>query len=256
MALVNTNPQKLLAAVILFLFWWLTASALASAKSLQDSQIVISTDLEEVSDSDIERVRREAEKGLKAIPPVLGFEYSQKIEIKIVDDGICRTTPDTHIIILPIWHIRNNRAVIIHEVSHAIVRRHENNSFFSEGLAEFFQAKFGEDIAGAAYYEEPLHLSLDDLVIKYRDRLLPLSYLRTNNEVYVPIGQEKRKLAYFEAGSFIKFLYEVHGGHKLQELYATETLSYDTVYGKSFQDLEAEWLRYVLREKEPEASRE
>jgi len=252
-ALVNTIPQKLIfaiVAVLLGLAGYLTASALVAPESIQDSQIIISTELKDVSESDIERVRREAEKALKSIPPILGFEYKKKIEIRIVDDGICRTTPDEHIIFLPIWHIKNKRAAIIHEVSHAIVRRHENNSFFSEGLAEFFQVKFGEDIAGAAYYNEPLYLSLDDLVIKHRDTLISLSYLKNNNDVYMPTDPEKRKLAYIEAGSFIKFLYEVHGGRKLQDLYCTWTLDYEMVYGKNFKELEAEWLNYVLREQE------
>jgi hypothetical protein len=225
----------------------LTTYAFTSTKDIQNSQIIISTELKDVSGADIERVRKEAEKALNSIPPILGFEYKKKIQIEIVDNGICRTTPDGHVIFLPLWHIKNKRAAIIHEVSHAIVRRHENNSFFSEGLAEFFQAEFGEDIAGVAYYKEPLHLSLDDLVIKHRDNLISLSSLRNNNGFYIPLDPETRKLPYIEAGSFIKFLYEVHGGRKLQDLYDTWTLNYEKVYGKKFKELETEWLNYVLR---------
>jgi hypothetical protein len=256
---VNTILQKLFPAILavpVFLFWCLIISANADTKDIQDSQIIISTQLEGVSESDIERVRKEAEKALNFIPPILGFEYKKRIKIEIVDNGICRTTPEEHIIFLPIWHIKNKRAAIVHEVSHAIVRRHEKNSFFSEGLAEFFQAKFGEDIAGVAYYNEPLPLSLDDLVRKHRDNLIPLSYLKNNSDVYMPIDPEKRKLPYIEAGSFIKFLYEVHGSQKLQDLYGTWTLNYEKVYGKNFKELEAEWLNYVLKEQTGKESAE
>jgi len=235
--------------VPLFLLGCPAAVVLADANGLQeDSQIKIKTTLRGVTESDIGRVRKEAGKGLHAIPLILGFEFKEKIIIEIVDNGICRTTPDEHIIFLPLWHIKNRRAAIIHEVSHAIVRRHENSSFFSEGLAEFFQVKFGEDTAGAAYYGEPLHLSLDDLVIKHRDNLIPLADLKNNNDVYLPIDQEKRKLAYIEAGSFVNFLYEIHGERKLQDLYGSETLNYERVYGKNVEELEVEWLKFVVRE--------
>jgi hypothetical protein len=254
---VNKVFQNLflaIAAVSLIPVGCLTAPAPADTKDIQNSQIVISTKLKDVSAYDTERVRKEAEKALNSIPPILGFEYKKKIQIEIVDNGICRTTSEGHIVLLPIWHIKNKRAAIIHEVSHAIVRKHEDNSFFSEGLAEFFQVKFGEDIAGVAYYEEPLHLSLDDLVRKHRDNLIPLSYLRNNNEVYLPLDPGKRKLPYIEAGSFIKFLYEVYGNQKLQDLYGTWTLNYKKIYGKNFKELETEWLKYVVGEQSAKES--
>ena len=62
----------------------------------------------------------------------------------------------------------------------------------------------------------------------------------------MPLDPGKRKLPYIEAGSFITFLYEVHGGQKLQGLYNTRTLNYEKIYGKKFTELEAEWLKYVL----------
>lgn len=242
-------PKLILAtvSVLAVLMGWLSRNTLAETELFQDSRIIIATKIKDVSGSDIARVRKEAEKALTVIPLTLGFEYNNQVKIEIVDEGICRTGSDDHIVFLPIWHITNKRAAIIHEVSHAIVRRHENNSFFSEGLAEFFQGKFGEDIAGAAYYEEPLSLSLDDLVRKHRDNLLSLSYLGDNNDIYMQMNTEKRKLAYIEAGSFMKFLYEIHGGQKLQDLYDSRTLNYKKIYGKNLKELEADWLTYVLR---------
>jgi len=206
MARMNKIIQKLFAAMVivhLCLMGCLTTYTFAAAKDIQNSQIIIATQLTDVSGSDIERVRKEAEKALNSIPPILGFEYKKKIQIEIVANGICRTTPDEHVIFLPLWHIKNKRAAIIHEVSHAIVRRHENNSFFSEGLAEFFQGEFGEDVAGVAYYKEPLHLSLDDLVIKHRADLISLSDLRNNNGFYTPIDPEIRKATNSDVKRFL-----------------------------------------------------
>jgi len=234
------------AALSLFIPGCATPPALADSKSLQDSQIIVSTELKDVSESDIERVRKEAQKALDSIPPLLGIEYKKKIKIEIVAKGICNARGG--VVSLPIWHVRNKRAAIIHEVSHIIARKHENNRFFSEGLAVFLQYKYGEDRSALEYYKEPLNFSLDDLVRKYRDNLISLSYLKNNNDVFKNIDEPlTRKLPYTEAGSFIKFLYEVYGSQKFQDLYSSWTLNYEKVYGKKFKDLETEWLIYVLQ---------
>lgn len=220
--------------------------ALADTEGSQDSQIVISTDLKDVSESDIERVKAEAEIGLKYIPPILGVEYKKKIKIKIVEKGICNAKGG--VISLPIWHVRNKRAAIVHEVAHIIANRHTGNRFFSEGLAVFFQDKFGEDKGFPIYYKIPDSLSLNELVIWHKDNLISLSRLKKDNDIFGQIESENRKIAYTEAGSFIKFLYEVYGGQKLQDIYSAWTLNYEKIYGKNFNELEDEWLKYVLKE--------
>ena len=229
----------------------LAAYAMTSADTFsnfqQNPQIAISTGLKGVTRQDIARVRREAEKALALIPPFLGIEYTKIIEIEIVAAGICRTTPEDHFILLPLWHIRNRKAVVIHEVSHVVAARHEDNSFFSEGLAVFLQDRFGGDSDGLTHYQEPPNLSLDALIVKYRHRLIPLKSLSLGNEVFAENGApEQRKLAYLEAGSFIKYLYETYGVWRLRELYDSRTLNYDRVYGRSIQELEADWRNHVF----------
>jgi hypothetical protein len=252
---MNEVLKKLLlviTAVSLFFSASKVIPAISVGKEIQDSQIVISTKLKDVSESDIERVRREAEIALESIPPILGIEYKKKIKIKIVEKGICNARGG--IISLPIWHVRNKRSPIVHEVTHIIAEKHRDNRFFSEGLAEFFQVKFGEDAGGITYYKEPQYLSLDSLVIKYKDDLISLYYLKHKNDVFRQIKSKNRKLAYTEAGSFIKFLFEVYGEHKLHDLYHSRTLDYEKLYGKNIQELESEWLNYVFIEipaKEP-----
>ena len=220
---MNEVLQKffLLVAVVAFLSH---VSALMPAisygKVMQDSQVIVSTKLKDVSQSDIERVIKEAEIALDSIPAILGIDgYKKDIKIKIVENGPCRTTRDK-IVLLGVWFVKNKRAPIVHEVAHVIANKHRGNKFFNEGLAEFFQDKFGEDAGGITYYKEPQYLSLDDLVIKYKDSLISLYYLKHKNDVFgVRNKSENRKLAYIEAGSFIKFLYEKYGEHKLQDLY-------------------------------------
>jgi len=235
---MNEILQKLLPAVA-FVALFLPACAkvptLIADKNGHDSQIVITTRLTDISAADIARVRKEAEKGLHTVSRLLGIVYTQKIEVTIIAKGICRTTERGNLILLPIWHVKNKRAPIIHEMSHVIATNHENNSFFSEGLAVFLQYKFGEDRSALEYGNEPPDFSLHDLVRKYRDTLIGLSDLKNNNAIFINMNEPlTRKLAYTEAGSFIEFLYEVYGAGKLRDLYAARPLNYEKVYGKNF----------------------
>lgn len=254
---MNEVLQKLLLiSLILPIFISVNAitPSISDSKEVQDSRIKIYSKLKDIPESEIERIKKEAIKALYAIPPVLDIEYKKKIKIEIVEKGICRTTREGHIVKLPIWHIKNKRAPIVHEVTHVVARKHIDNKFFSEGLAILFQNKFGEDKGGIVYYKEPQYLSLDSLVIKYRDDLISLYYLKHKNEVFRKIKSANRKLAYIEAGSFFKFLYEVYGEHKLQDFYNSRSLDYEKVYGKNIKELEAEWLNYAFKEipaKEP-----
>lgn len=252
---MNEVLQKLL-PVIAFLALFFPACAkvppITAGKSGQDSQIVIATRFTDISAADIARVRKEAEKGLHTVPRLLGIVYTKKIKITIIEKGICRTTEGRNFILLPIWHIKNKRAAIIHEISHVIATTHENNSFFSEGLAVFLQYKFGEDRSALEFYNEPPGFSLHDLVRKYQDTRIRLSDLKNNNAIFKNMDEPlTRKLAYTEAGSFITFLYDVYGAGKLRDLYAGRPLNYKRVYGKNFRALETEWLSYLSQEKAP-----
>jgi hypothetical protein len=122
-----------------------------------------------------------------------------------------------------------------------IIAKHENNSFFSEGLAVYFQERFG-DFNVFPNYSVPL----DDLVRNYESKLMSFAKLKSNNMIFGQVGTERRRIAYIEAGSFINFLIEKYGEKKLADLHNSKSLNYKEVYGKEIEKLELEWKVYVL----------
>ena len=214
-------------------------SAIIDSDYLLDQNITVSTQLNYVSQTEIESVKKETRKALTSILPILGIEYKKNIHIKIVDYGICNANDD--IITLPISHVRDKSAAIIHEVTH-IIAKHENNSFFSEGLAVYFQERFGEFHVFPNY-----SVPLDDLVRKHKDQLLQIPKLESNNKIFNQAETERRRIAYIEAGSFITFLVVKYGEKKLAEMHNSGSLSYKDVYEKEIEALEIEWKNYVLR---------
>ena len=231
-----------LAAVIaLFLiFGAKTAVTFKSDKALE-AQIVVSTELKNISQADIDGVKKEAWKALKFIPPILGIDYKKAIEIKIVDKGgICNAIGG--IVSLLISHIRNKSAPIIHEVTH-VLAKHDYNSFFSEGLAVYFQERFGDNQAFPNF-----SVPFDDLMARNKDQFIPITRLINDNEIFGQVDTEKRKLAYLTAGSFISFLVEKYGEQKLANLNNSRLLNYKKVYGKGINQLEAEWKIHVFEE--------
>jgi hypothetical protein len=213
-------------------------SAIIDSNYLLEPQITVSTKLNDVSQSDIESVKKETRKALTSIPPILGIEYKKDIQIKIVDYGICNAKRD--IMTVPISHVRDKSAAIIHEVTH-IIAKHEDNSFFSEGLAVYFQERFGE-FHGFPNYSVPL----DDLVRNHKDQLLQIPKLKSHNKIFRQVETERRRIAYIEAGSFINFLVVKYGEQKLAELHNSRSLNYKQVYGKEIEKLEVEWKNYVF----------
>ena len=155
---------------------------------------------------------------------------------------ICNATRGTVSLLLS--HIRENRAPIIHEVTHAITT-HENNSFFSEGLAVYFQERFGDN-QGFPNFSVPLNV----LMRRDKNRFIPITRLINDNEIFSQVDTEQREIAYLTAGSFISFLVEQYGGKKLAELNNSMALSYKKVYGKDINQLEAEWKNHVFEEKQ------
>lgn len=235
---VHTKTFLLVAIISLLFSATDIKPALIESNYLFDPQITVSTKLNDVSQSDIASIKKEARKALTYIPPILGIEYKKNIQVIIVDYGICYEKDE--IITLPISHVRDKSADIVHEVTH-IIAKHEDNRFFSEGLAVYFQERFGE-FHGFPNYSVPL----DDLVRNHKDHLLQLQELKDDNEIFRQVETERRRIAYLEAGSFINFLVVKYGEQKLAELHNSMFLDYKQVYGKEIEKLEAEWKNYVL----------
>lgn len=208
--------------------------------SVQEPRIILTTELPYVSEAELAEVRQEVQAALHSVLPVLGIKNRRRTEIKIVDTGICNAAEG--VVTLPISHIRDKSAAIIHEITH-IVAKHGDNSFFSEGLAVYFQNRFGL-ITGFPNYS----VSLTDLVRSFQGQLRYIPDLMRDNQIFSQVGTVERRIAYIEAGSFISFLVARYGEDKLAELHNSYSLQYDRIYGRDVGELEAEWKRYVLGE--------
>ena len=204
-----------------------------------DSPIIVITSLSNVSQSDIERVKREGQKALNAVCPILGIKKKKRIKIKIVEGGICKAR--NGVVFLPIRFVTSKRAAIVHEVTH-IVAKHQNNRFFSEGLAVYFQERFGEDNGFPNFSGR----HLDDLVRSHEDQLMTITNLAKNNEIFRQVGTQQRRIAYIQAGSFINFLVEAYSEQKLADLHNSWTLNYKKIYGKDIEELEVEWKKFIF----------
>jgi hypothetical protein len=238
---MNEGFQKLF-QIVLIVSVCVAVSSIAPANfntnHTPGSKITISTTLQNVSQADIEGVKREARIALNSIPQIIGVEYRKNTKIKIIDSDICFASGN--IVSLSISHIKDRNAPVIHEVTH-ILAKHENNSFFSEGLAVYFQERFSE-FNGFPNFSVPL----DDLVRSHQNQLMNIPHLKNDNKIFGQVGTEQRRLAYIEAGSFINFLVVNYGEQKLAELHNSRSLNFKEVYGKQIEELEAEWKSYVF----------
>lgn len=209
--------------------------------AIKGGQITVSTSLNNISQADINRVKKEAEVALNNVCPLLGIKWNKRIKIQIVEGGICNAYGG--VVSLPLRHVQNKTAVVVHEVTH-IVAKHSDNRFFSEGLAVCFQQRFGED-RGFPDFGGPLHILANSYIES--QQFIPLSNLKYNNDIFRAVGTHKRKIAYVEAGSFFGFLLEKYGEQKLSTLHNSWFLNYKNVYGKSIKELEAEWKDFISK---------
>jgi hypothetical protein len=140
--------------------------------------------------------------------------------------------------------------LIMHEMTHAIAFNY--NRFFAEGLAIFMQYKFTKE----RFWPFP-DLGLEQLMIKYGEALFPLNklILETNDNLnffgFETVNSFENRLAYVEAGSFVKFLIEEQGLRKFKSIYKmvddasispNQARSLKEVYGIPLTQLEERWL--------------
>jgi len=116
-----------------------------------------------------------------------------------------------------------------HEFNHVIVKNLWGESTTYLWLAEGF-AGYSDDFWG----KYNLHLLCRYLLDN--NKLLPISVLRSDFDDYSVM------ITYPESGSFVKFLYEQYGYVRLKFLWQQGDGSVEAIYGKSFKELEAEWI--------------
>jgi hypothetical protein len=99
--------------------------------------------------------------------------------------------------------------------------------------------------SGGHYREEPIDAWA--AAVAASDQYIPLAELRAG-----PFYDFQHEISYLEGASFVKFLVEEYGLEELKELYGLatgdaahdETLVED-LYGKSYAELESDWLAYL-----------
>jgi len=149
--------------------------------------------------------------------------------------------------------------VAAHEIGHQI--QYQNfgpggpveDAILTEGLATWAAGFYWNTWQGASSFDDSVRSYLQD------GRFIPLLE-------YDPWDQSgdclaRRDIAYTERASFIGYLIQYYGIDKLIALFETfKTVTFDSlptaivpreadykaIYGKSFQELEAGWLRYLL----------
>jgi hypothetical protein len=220
--------------IIVFVF-----GILFSWTALAGEIVDIKIETQDVTEQELTRVRNEATNAVETITRVLGTKKPKKIKIKITESGICRTSNGW--ILLPIKHTRNKTAAIYHEVTH-ILAKHEDNRFFSEGMAIYFQEKYGEDCGFPNFSCE----ELDAVLKRHSNNFVSIKKLSRDNQVFREVGTEKRKIAYIEAGSFFSFLVKNYGEIKLKDLHKSSSLNYKKVYGQKIDKLEEEWKNFRI----------
>ena len=209
-----------------------------------DGGYLIETMGVELPSDEQRRVLEEVDRGLEIIPPALGSNKENiEVFVLIVEKGIARSF--ANVIILPETHVENCRAPIVHELAH-VVLRDRNDRFFCEGVATYFQERYGRKKAFPNFSGDRLKAILR----RNQKHIRPIPELARNNDAFdaAEASVDGRKIAYIQAGSFVCFLVERYGEKTLAELNSHENLDYDAVYGKTLPPLERKWKTYVFDE--------
>jgi hypothetical protein len=119
-----------------------------------------------------------------------------------------------------------------HEFNHVIVTNLWGNNHISRWLAEGF-AVFSDDL----WWSKPLHLLNKYFIDK--GIFVSLPELQSN------FNKHSDLITYPESGSFVKYLYEKYGYQKIKRLWQQGEDEVESIYGKSFDELEKEWVDVI-----------
>jgi hypothetical protein len=218
-----------------------------------ESLIVVKSNVKDVSQADIARLKKEAVLALDKVGSILDVSIRDTLEIVITNFGICNAMMDR--VSIPIRAVNNKTAVVIHEVTHILTLRAMGrllfDHFYSEGIGVYFQKRFGSD---RCFFETDTLQSLHDIVANIPDSLrIPLVELANDPSYYqYSASSEDREknrdriIAYKEAGSFYKYIIETYGEDKLRILHHQDMINYKEVFDKDLAELEVEWKDHVF----------
>lgn len=152
----------------------------------------------------------------------------------------------------PADRVEQGRAAVIHEIVH--VYAPNQNRFLAEGLAVYLHHMLG---GNPAYPNFGTDLHQQARRFAGAVSLAQLDAISTPERLQ--LGQLDERSAYMVTGSFVGFLIETFGLDKFKELYALSPLvirqrrsggptgRYAKVFGKSLDELESDWQRWVSR---------
>ncbi|MBN1136849.1 MAG: hypothetical protein JXM73_09695, partial [Anaerolineae bacterium] len=202
------------------------------------------------AERDLPQIAAMAKAGLAYITPTLGLDLDGKLTIYLTPRVFWQGGAAYGSKINLISYLDRNYTAIetwtyfthegTHVVANGLIQPKEEgwpDGVLVEGLALW--------ATGGHYRLEPM----DDLaaIIADSDSYIPLSTLRAG-----PFYDFQHETSYMEAGSFVQFLIKRYGLDRLKLLYGQETGKaeedeplVESLYGKSYAELEAEWLEYL-----------
>lgn len=199
----------------------------------------------------------QAEKYSKAVTGFLGHGPDARLQILLLGpaevDGKQRGSPRVdregriHLFRYgPTYH--GYFGPLPHEMVHAfrIGRAPHHDWFFEEGFAEFVALRVGKSMKGFPWYDTPVTIAAGQWLARNED--IPLQILR---EKHAEINMACRAQSYSLRSSFFDWLGRTYGDEPVMKMASREKAGaledYETLFGKSFDALAAEWREAVLK---------
>jgi len=153
---------------------------------------------------------------------------------------------------LNLEHFEMDSAPIAHEITHLIAPLYSTLSL-REGLASLVQDEIGKNPAVFNFGEPIIPLTKEYLTYNNFDmnEILDEKKIIKYNNAEIK-GMESRRTFYILSYSFSKYLVDEYGIEKFMEIYDAED-SYSKwmeVYGKSLEELQNNWIDYVMEYEE------
>ncbi len=216
------------------------------------------------AEKDIDRIAEQRDRGFREICRFLGKDSNVRLRMIFFEDAATKYSHTGHTgagwatgnMVVEIYN-EKQKLDPYHETAHILMRAYGSPpALFNEGFATYISERLGshalESLSGgkSSIYDRVRQLN-------GKGELIELEELLT----YTQIGSRETNppVAYPEAASFVKFLIDAYGKDKFLKTYGTlgnssgeseqrqnvETL--ERIYGKSLDELKAEWKRAFLR---------
>ncbi len=164
--------------------------------------------------------------------------------------------PSSNTADIMLYNIHTNTYELVHELTHVLLgyggkTTAENGRLTQEGIAVYLQNKIGN--ISAPNFGIPIH-EVMKYIIDTNNNLPMYKLVKPDiaHSIFIPAtnNPEDRSLywiAYTQSSSFITYIFEKYGADKFGNIYNHPNLNsqIQKVYGKSLEELEADWLKYI-----------